>query len=69
MGDMADYTLDSIFANDDWEWDEFIPHPPKEKGSGACPKCGSETILKHGVYGYFFGCVTFPKCNGSRKRQ
>ena len=69
MGDMADYALDSIFTNDDLEWDEFIPHLPKEKVPGSCPKCGSETILKHGVYGYFFGCVAFPKCNGSRKRQ
>lgn len=66
MGDMADYTLDSIFTDDDWEWDEFIPHPPKEKGPGLCPKCYSETKLKHGSFGYFFGCVEFPKCNGSR---
>ncbi len=67
MGDMADYTLDSVFCNDDWEWEEFIPHPPNlPKGAGLCPKCNSETKLKHGCFGYFFGCVTFPKCNGSR---
>lgn len=65
MGDIADYILDSIFEeNEEWE-EEGFPHK-LDRGKGKCPKCFSETILKHGKYGDFYGCIKFPKCNGSR---
>lgn len=33
-----------------------------------CPRCGSKLVKKHGPYGEFVGCSSFPKCNYSRKR-
>ena len=33
-----------------------------------CPRCGSKIIIRHGPYGEFVGCSSFPKCNYSRKR-
>ena len=38
----------------------------KASGKGRCPKCGEDTELKEGQFGKFYGCVTFPKCKGSR---
>ncbi len=35
-------------------------------GPGKCPKCDADTKLKTGKYGQFYGCSTFPICNGSR---
>jgi hypothetical protein len=35
--------------------------------STKCPMCGGEMSKKVGVYGYFMGCNSFPKCKGSRK--
>lgn len=29
-----------------------------------CPKCSSPMILRHGRYGAFLGCSTYPKCKG-----
>lgn len=39
----------------------------KASGPGECPRCGSDTIHKHGRFGSFYGCTEFPKCRGSRK--
>jgi len=33
----------------------------------ACPKCGSQTVLRESPYGAFWGCMKFPKCNGKGK--
>ena len=33
-----------------------------------CPRCGSKIVIRHGPYGEFVGCSSFPKCNYSRKR-
>lgn len=30
--------------------------------SNRCPHCGNQVTLKNGVYGYFFGCTSFPRC-------
>jgi len=35
-------------------------------GPGPCLKCGADTELLDGLYGKFYGCVTFPECTGSR---
>jgi DNA topoisomerase-1 len=32
-----------------------------------CPKCDSEMFKKDGKFGPFYSCMTYPKCNGSRK--
>ncbi len=29
-----------------------------------CPKCGAEMKLKHGKFGPFLGCSSYPKCQG-----
>lgn len=64
MGDIADYNLDTMeYA---WEFDDES-HPHKlDRGPGKCPKCKGATVLRKGKYGEFYGCVIFPKCNGSR---
>ena len=35
-------------------------------GYGPCPKCGSDTVIKIGRNGKFWGCTEFPLCKGSR---
>ena len=37
-----------------------------DKGA-ACPKCGSETRLRSGRFGPFYGCVNYPRCKGKRR--
>lgn len=32
-----------------------------------CPRCGGELILRHGQYGYFYGCENYPKCKFKKK--
>lgn len=32
-----------------------------------CPKCGEILISKKGKYGTFMGCITYPKCNFTKK--
>jgi|WetSurMetagenome_2_1015567.scaffolds.fasta_scaffold20212_11 hypothetical protein len=39
----------------------------KPNGPGTCPSCGSETILREGKFGKFYGCSKFPQCKGSRR--
>ncbi len=29
---------------------------------GLCPLCGSPLVLRHGKYGDFYGCSSYPKC-------
>lgn len=33
----------------------------------ACPECGAEMKEKHGIYGNFFSCSTYPKCKATVK--
>jgi DNA topoisomerase-1 len=37
---------------EDFNWDQ------------KCPKCGSDMKLRHGRYGAFLGCTTYPECKG-----
>lgn len=30
--------------------------------NGLCPRCGGRLILRHGIYGDFYGCSNFPNC-------
>lgn len=81
MGDMADEALermmdvDQLTQDDDWQrsndrdgyWSPFARGDgTRYIGSGPCPRCGSQTILRHGPHGRFWGCSRFPKCRGSR---
>lgn len=64
MGDMADFVNDCLPMG-------FNPKPKYSfwwvaKGPGKCPACGKDTIKKLGKYGYFYGCIDFPKCKGTR---
>lgn len=31
-----------------------------------CPKCNNEMVVRNSKNGQFYGCSTFPKCNGTR---
>jgi hypothetical protein len=44
-----------------------MPRPLKSSGPGLCPICKSNTILRSGQFGDFYGCSKFPECRGSRK--
>lgn len=37
---------------EDFDWDQ------------KCPKCGKEMKLRHGKFGAFLGCTTYPECKG-----
>lgn len=41
----------SLYA-DDFDWEQ------------KCPKCGSDMKLRHGKFGSFLGCTTYPDCKG-----
>lgn len=76
MGDMADYSLDHLHDetwDDEWMMfvDGFSGQGMKESkvGGGRCPKCKDKTVLKTGIHGKFFGCVNYPRCNGSRSYE
>lgn len=43
------------------------PGSRKQFGLGPCPNCGGKTIIREGPYGFFYGCIKFPKCRGTRK--
>lgn len=45
--------------------------PPKPALDAAgeavkCPKCGKKMVQRTGAKGAFFGCSTYPKCNGTK---
>lgn len=42
------------------------PFPAKE-GDVLCPNCGSQMAKRYGKHGAFWGCSTYPVCNGTRK--
>lgn len=45
-----------------------IPKPrPTFSESPKCPRCDSEMLLREGPYGMFWGCSSFPECNGTRR--
>ena len=68
MGDMADLELMNCMDNfGDFTFFCYPPFPIKlDRGPGECPKCKSETILRNGKFGDFYGCTKFPDCKGSR---
>lgn len=37
---------------EDFDWDQ------------KCPKCGAEMKVRHGKFGAFLGCTTYPECKG-----
>lgn len=34
-----------------------------------CPFCGSDLVLRHGKYGWFWGCSAFPRCRFTRSEK
>lgn len=32
-----------------------------------CPECGDELVVRHGKFGAFFGCSSYPDCRYTRK--
>lgn len=43
-----------------------IVEPVPITSNDACPKCGSNLILRNGKRGSFYGCQSFPKCRYTR---
>ncbi len=37
--------------------------PRSKKLKGHCPICGSDLVLRKGVFGLFAGCSRFPDCS------
>ena len=37
--------------------------------SPKCPHCGGDMVLRSGVHGKFYGCLSFPKCRGTRNYE
>lgn len=66
MGDMAELSMQTGDEYDD-QYDPISRFPRIPIGPGSCPKCGSDTELRNGRYGEFYGCSTFPACRGTRK--
>ena len=33
-----------------------------------CPRCGSKLVKRHGPFGDFIGCSSYPKCNYTRSK-
>jgi len=31
----------------------------------TCPHCSSDMVLKHGRFGWYYGCLKYPKCKSS----
>ena len=58
--------VDGTLIDDSNEFYSKPRKPWKQRGSGKCPKCGKDTKLIEGKFGKFYGCINFPKCNGSR---
>jgi len=49
--------LESLnFNKDDYD--------PSFNWDQPCPHCGSNMIVRHGKYGAFLGCSSYPKCRG-----
>ena len=42
-------------------WGEYQP-------SDVCQLCGSKMVLREGSHGKFYGCSTYPKCDGTREK-
>jgi len=47
---------------------ERVERPVVEIGE-ACPECGSPLVIKHGRFGEFVSCSTYPECKYSRQLQ
>jgi DNA topoisomerase-1 len=28
----------------------------------TCPQCGSGLVVRHGLFGWYIGCATYPRC-------
>ncbi len=45
-----------------------MPYSPlTDTTSDSCPKCGGGMVARKSKYGKFFGCLNYPKCNGTHK--
>lgn len=38
----------------------------REVANISCPRCDSPMVVRHGRYGYFYGCKQYPYCRGTR---
>lgn len=39
-------------------------YDPNFNWEQPCPKCGSAMLIRHGKFGTFLGCTTYPECKG-----
>lgn len=49
---LEEVSFDKAEYAEDFDWDQM------------CPKCGSPMKVRHGRYGAFLGCTTYPDCKG-----
>lgn len=49
---LEELNFDKSEFEDDFDWEQ------------ACPICEGEMKVRHGRFGYFLGCGTYPKCRG-----
>lgn len=69
MGDAGEAALedcDGSHPMDQKRIDERRGLYERPRGPGPCPKCGSDTVLRNGRKGPFYGCSQYPPCRGSR---
>ena len=41
----------------------------KQMKAHICPKCGASLVQRHGKYGVFYGCSSYPKCRFTMKAK
>jgi amino acid permease len=47
---------------------EEIPKANQSYVKYKCPRCGSKLVKRHGPFGDFVGCSSYPKCHYTRSR-
>lgn len=57
-----------VYRTDNWKLNLAKRLDTVEELIGpSCPKCKSAMQLRKGAHGEFWGCVAYPKCNGTEK--
>jgi len=49
------------------EWSQWLQGFGGVEQGRRCPECGDRLALKHGTYGDFWGCESYPDCRHTEK--
>lgn len=55
-------------SSEEIEKSEDIPIAKQSYAKYKCPRCGSKLVKRHGPFGDFVGCSSYPKCHYTRSR-